>query len=186
MRLRLESQSGVAVNAQSVSALNARLDALLLSLGAASTSLTPAPVANVVGADTIPRGDVRPATHPSLASVPDNTFIVRDGERVILLPLSELDWCEAADNYVRLHTKGKKHLIRETMRNVDERLASTRASNARFARIHRSMIVNLARVREIKPTGGGEYAVVLADGTNLALSRGYRERVMALLGFKEP
>lgn len=117
------------------------------------------------------------------SAAPTDTFVVRDGERVIMVPLEELDWCEAADNYVRLHTKGRKHLIRETMRNIEDRLTASRSSGARFARIHRSMIVNLSKVREIKPAGGGEYTVVLADGTKLSLSRGYRERVMALLGF---
>lgn len=188
VRQRLEAVSNRGISAESVSALNEKLETLLASLTIGATSAQPT---ELVSRPDKP-ADAQPVSlleadqsHrvPGAQSLPDGTFVVRDGERVILVPLSELDWCEAADNYVRLHAKGKKHLIRDTMRNIEERLVATRAPNARFARIHRSMIVNLARVREIKPAGGGEYAVVLADGTKLALSRGYRERVMALLGF---
>ncbi len=188
VRQRLEAVNSRGINSESVSALNDKLEALLASLSGGASSATPTDVApgSERHTPTEPahsRASSQAAAESSTQSLPDGTFVVRDGERVILVPLSELDWCEAADNYVRLHTKGKKHLIRDTMRNIEERLVATRAPNARFARIHRSMIVNLARVREIKPAGGGEYAVVLADGTKLSLSRGYRERVMALLGF---
>gem|GEM_PF-15385 len=185
VRQRLESPAGRGASAKAVSALNERLEALLTSLGASPLAWVGATTPNATHSAAATRIDEPPPSNNTPLAVPDNTFVVRDGERVILVPLSELDWCEAADNYVRLHAKGKKHLIRETMRNVEERLAATRASNARFARIHRSMIVNLARVREIKPAGGGEYAVVLADGTRLSLSRGYRDRVMAMLGVGE-
>lgn len=185
VRQRLEAHSDRAMNTDSISALNDRLEALLTSLGAVPLPLPNTTAVGATGSAGTERSEPAPVGHISPISVPDNMFVVRDGERVILVPLAELDWCEAADNYVRLHAKGKKHLIRETMRNVEERLTATRATNARFARIHRSMIVNLARVREIKPAGGGEYAVVLADGTRLALSRGYRDRVMAMLGFAE-
>jgi len=183
VRQRLETQATPTISANSVTELNERLDALLSSLGGARLTTATALSVEPAGTGSPAHSNSTAANAPR--SVPDNTLVVRDGERVILVPLSELDWCEAADNYVRLHTKSRKHLIRETMRNMDERLSATRAGNARFARIHRSMIVNLARVREIKPVGGGEYAVVLADGTSLALSRGCRERVMALLGFAE-
>lgn len=188
VRQRLESENNRGINSDSVSALNTRLEVLLASLSGVSPLTLGREVATRPGPHNLP-ATTRLSSHPAPPTptapshtLSDDTFVVRDGERVILVPLSELDWCEAADNYVRLHAKGKKHLIRETMRNIEERLVSTRANNARFARIHRSMIVNLARVREIKPAGGGEYAVVLADGTKLALSRGYRERVMVLLG----
>lgn len=188
VRQRLEGVSNRGINADSVSALNEKLETLLASLPFGAISAHKTDFALRPGEPVRPEPASLTETDQSIAepgaqSLPDGTFVVRDGERVILVPLSELDWCEAADNYVRLHTKGKKHLIRDTMRNIEERLVATRAPNARFARIHRSMIVNIARVREIKPAGGGEYVVVLADGTKLALSRGYRERVMALLGF---
>lgn len=167
-RVRERIAAAAERTADSGAAIRDRLDALLATLtaNAAPGSPTALPAA-------------------TQAPISDDTFVVRDGERLIFVPLAELDWCEAADNYVRLHAKGKKHLIRETMRNIEERLTNARGSSVRFARIHRSMIVNLSRVREIKPAGGGEYAVMLADGTRLVLSRGYRDRVLGLLGFKD-
>lgn len=169
VRDRLQANANRDATSAVTQSVNERLDALLSALSGAGTNSTTKESAI--------------SSEPS--PLPEDTFIVRDGERVIFVPLLELDWCEAADNYVRLHTKGKKHLVRETMRNIEERLTSVRSSQARFARIHRSMIVNLSRVREIKPAGGGEYSVTLADGTKLVLSRGYREKVLSMLGFPE-
>lgn len=160
VRERLSAQSSREATTKNNHSVNERLDAVLAALGVS-------------------------APQPSASSLSDETFVVRDGERLIFVPLAELDWCEAADNYVRLHTKGKKHLIRETMRHIEERLTGAGSSSSKFARIHRSIIVNLARVREIKPAGGGEYSVILADGTRLVLSRGYRDRVLARLGFRD-
>ncbi len=88
-----------------------------------------------------------------------------------------MDWIEAADNYVRLHARGERHLVRETVRSLEGRL-----DPAHFARIHRSAIVNLARIRELQPTFNGEYAVLLELGTKLTLSRSYRDAVRAKLG----
>lgn len=160
VRERLSAQSSRESTTKNNHSVNERLDAVLAALGVS-------------------------APQPSASSLSDETFVVRDGERLIFVPLAELDWCEAADNYVRLHTKGKKHLIRETMRHIEERLTGAGSSSSKFVRIHRSIIVNLARVREIKPAGGGEYSVILADGTRLVLSRGYRDRVLARLGFRD-
>ena len=70
---------------------------------------------------------------------------VKQGDRVILIPVDDITHCEAADNYVRVHAQGKKYLVRETMQAFERRLGST------FARIHRSAIVNLSRVHEVRP-----------------------------------
>ncbi|MGV3709340.1 MAG: LytR/AlgR family response regulator transcription factor [Gemmatimonas sp.] len=154
--------------AHNATLLNMRLDAVLSALGSSRAPATDTPtVASAIGASS---------------ATPKDVLVVRDGERVILVPLHELDWCEAADNYVRLHVRARKHLVRETMRNLEERLLALDHPQAKFARIHRSTVVNLARVREIKPAGGGEYSVHLADGTKLVLSRSYRDRVLAQLG----
>jgi two-component system LytT family response regulator len=102
---------------------------------------------------------------------------VRDRGRVLLVEPAEIDWVEAEGDYVRLHVGGRGHLHRETMAAMEARLAPLR-----FARIHRSAIVNVARVREVRPRGDREYTVVLRDGTRLGLSRGYRDRLRALLG----
>jgi two-component system LytT family response regulator len=102
---------------------------------------------------------------------------VRSGGRIRLVPVGEVDWIEAADNYVRLHAGAERHLVRETMAAMEARL-----DPARFARIHRSTIVNLARIRELQPTFNGEYLVLLHSGAKLTLSRGYRDALRSRLG----
>jgi len=108
------------------------------------------------------------ATQPS----PDRV-VIKDGESILVIPAHEIDWCEANDNYVRIHAGPKRHLIRMTMRHLEEQLP-----RAMFARIHRSAIVNVERVRECTPLGGGEYRVTLASGVRLVVSRSYRAAVL--------
>jgi two-component system LytT family response regulator len=116
-----------------------------------------------------------PAAAPESAS--GDRLVVRDRGRVLLIDPAEVDWVEAEGDYVRLHVGGRGHLHRETMAAMEARLGPRR-----FARIHRSAIVNVDRVREVRPRGDREYTVVLRDGTRLGLSRGYRDRMRALLG----
>jgi two-component system LytT family response regulator len=104
---------------------------------------------------------------------------IRDGGRVMLLPLREVDWLEAEKDYVRVHVGKSIHVIRQTMKNLERDLDPDR-----FVRIHRSTIVNIERVRELQPMFKGEYVVVLHDGTELKLSRGYRDQVEAMLGHR--
>jgi two-component system LytT family response regulator len=101
---------------------------------------------------------------------------VRSGGGVVLLKLDTIDWVEAADNYVVLHCGAEKHVVRETMTSFERRL-----DPARFARIHRSAIVNLDRIKTIQPWLRGDYQVVLQDGTRLSLSRTHREKLKSLL-----
>jgi two-component system LytT family response regulator len=103
--------------------------------------------------------------------------LVRGDGRIRFVPVEEIEWIEAADNYVRLHGAGERHLVRDTMSALEARL-----DPARFARIHRSAIVRLARVRELQPTFNGEYSVLMESGTRLTLSRGFRDAVLARLG----
>ena len=104
-------------------------------------------------------------------------ILVRSDGRIRLVPVVEIDWIEAADNYVRLHVGAERHLLRETMASLERRLDPDR-----FGRIHRSAIVNLASVRELQPTFNGEYAVFLRSGARLTLSRGYRDALLTRLG----
>jgi two-component system LytT family response regulator len=104
-------------------------------------------------------------------------ILVRSDGRIRLVPVGEVDWIEAADNYVRVHAGADRHLVRETMAAMEARL-----DPARFARIHRSAIVNLACIRELQPTFNGEYAVLLHTGAKLTLSRGYRDSLRSRLG----
>jgi two-component system LytT family response regulator len=104
-------------------------------------------------------------------------LIVKSGGRVFFLRTEEIDWIEAAGNYVRLHLGEESHLFRETMNRMESRL-----DPKRFARIHRSRIVNTERIKELQPWFNGEYVVVLSNGTRLPLSRGYRDKLQERLG----
>jgi two-component system LytT family response regulator len=104
-------------------------------------------------------------------------LVVKSGGRVFFLRTDEIDWIEAAGNYVRLHLGAESHLFRETMNRMESRL-----DTRRFARIHRSRIVNTERIKELQPWFNGDYVVVLRDGTRLTLSRGYREKLQQRLG----
>lgn len=104
---------------------------------------------------------------------------VRVAERIVLVPVPDIDWIEAADNYVAIHADRRKYLLRETMAALERAL-----DPQKFVRIHRSAIVQLARVRELVPTSHGTLAVVLDDGTRLPLGRSYRDGLERALGRK--
>jgi two-component system LytT family response regulator len=104
-------------------------------------------------------------------------FVVKSGGRIFFVRTAEIDWIEAAGNYVKLHLGEDSHLFRETMNNMEARL-----DGHRFVRIHRSRIVNTDRIKELQPWFNGEYVVVLQNGARLTLSRGYREKLQERLG----
>jgi two-component system LytT family response regulator len=104
-------------------------------------------------------------------------LVVKSGGRLFFLRMDEIDWIEAAGNYVRLHVGTTSHLLRETMNAIEGRL-----DPEKFFRIHRSRIVNMERIQEMQPWLNGEYAVVLRTGTRLTLSRGYREKLQDRIG----
>jgi two-component system LytT family response regulator len=97
--------------------------------------------------------------------------------RVTLVPVAEILWIEAADNYVRLHTAEGQYAVRVTMNRLAEQL-----DPRQFARVHRSTIVNLGRVKEMLALPSGDYTVVLEGGTRLTLSRGYRKAFEEQIG----
>lgn len=98
-------------------------------------------------------------------------LMVKTAGRVIFIRVDEIDWIEAYDNYVRVHAGGRTHLLRQTMNDLGDAL-----DPRQFARIHRSTIVNLDRVRELHPHFN-EYLVVLKDGTELKLSRTRKDQL---------
>ncbi len=102
---------------------------------------------------------------------------VRNNGHVIFLTAEEIEWIEAAGNYVRLKAGGESYLLRETMSGVEAKLPRDR-----FLRIHRSAIVSLDSVRELVPNPHGDFIVVLRSGKRLPLSRGCRERLEEALG----
>jgi len=99
-------------------------------------------------------------------------LVVRAGGRVCFVKLDELDWVEAAGNYVRLRAGKEEYLYRETISQLESELPPEK-----FARIHRSRIVNVDRVKELHPLFHGDYAVVLKDGQQFTLSKTYRGRL---------
>ena len=103
-------------------------------------------------------------------------IVVRSGGRILILRVDDIDWLEAASNYVRIHAGGRQYLLRETMSNLEARL-----DPGHFVRIHRSTMVRLDRIRELEPLFQGDYVLILEDGTRLTSSRGYRDRLQALL-----
>jgi two-component system LytT family response regulator len=104
-------------------------------------------------------------------------LVVKSGGRAYFVGVDEIDWIEAAGNYARLHVGGDRHVIRKTMTALEQELPAKQ-----FARIHRSTIVNLDRVKELQPYFTGEHVVTLQDGTRLSLSRKYRVQLERRLG----
>lgn len=111
----------------------------------------------------------------SPTSRPDR-FALRSGGRVVLVKAEEIDWVEAQGDYVGLHVGKKCYLLRETLTALARSLETLP-----FARIHRSTIVNIDRILEMQPLENGEYVVALRDGTELKLSRSYREPLQRLV-----
>lgn len=106
----------------------------------------------------------------------DRIAIKSEG-RVLFFKTEDIDWIEAADNYVSIHVGNEAHLHRETMLSLEAKLPS-----ARFVRISRSAMINLERVKEMQPMFHGDYVVILKNGTRLTLSRNYRDKLSHILG----
>jgi two-component system LytT family response regulator len=121
--------------------------------------------AAIAALDAVRRGDRFPTR-----------LAVRDAKGVYFVPVADIDRVEADGNYVALWAKGRRHLLRESMRGLEERLDPDR-----FVRIHRSIMVAVDRIARLEPWGHGEYLVTLADGSRVTSSRTYGERLQALL-----
>jgi two-component system, LytTR family, response regulator len=112
---------------------------------------------------------------PQLSKRPDR-IAVKDNGAVFFVRVADVDWIEAYGNYVRLHVGETSHLLLQTMTGMEAKL-----DPERFLRIHRSTIVNIDRIARLEPLFHGEYSVRLTGGAQLTLSRGYREKLQALL-----
>jgi two-component system, LytTR family, response regulator len=97
---------------------------------------------------------------------------IRTSQGMALVALDDVEWIEARGDYVRIHSPGRADLVRDTIGGFERRLPA-----GRFVRVHRSAIVNLARVRELRTLPGGEQVVVLQSGVRCRLSRSGRERL---------
>ena len=120
---------------------------------------------------------VRRAEGDAPAAPVPNRIVVKDRDRVIFIDIGDIDWIGADGDYVRIHTAGKSHLVRDTMAAMEQRLDASA-----FVRIHRSTIVNVSRIKELRPYSSREYAVILRDGTRLRLSRRFRDRLRTHFG----
>ena len=100
---------------------------------------------------------------------------VKSEGRIIFLRLTDIDWVEAADNYVKLHSGNEAHMLRETMTALEQKLPLDR-----FLRISRSAMVNIEQIKELHPMFHGEYIVILRSGVRLTLTRGYRDKLQRL------
>jgi two-component system LytT family response regulator len=100
-------------------------------------------------------------------------FMVRDGERYVFVRAGDVQAFEANGNYIRLRTAAGSYMVRMTMAELEKKL-----DPARFARIHRSAVVNIDRIEKITPAWHGDFEVRLADGQQLRLSRNFRDRLL--------
>ena len=124
-----------------------------------------------------PRTDVAATNGATGSGNFASRILVKHDGRMFFVKTTEIDWIEADRNYVRLHVGPVAHTIRERISHLEETL-----DPRLFARIHRSTIVNLNRVREMQQWFSGDYVVILEDGTKLRLSRHYRDRVEKQVG----
>jgi two-component system, LytTR family, response regulator len=132
-------------------------------------------------ASSMPAAEKLPAAELARAARPPQQFlqriVVKDGARVHIIPVDRLDYAEAQDDYVSLHSQGQSYLKEQTISSLEAALDPTR-----FVRIHRSIIVNLERVAKIEPYAKDSRVAVLSDGTQLPVSRAGYERLRSLLG----
>jgi two-component system, LytTR family, response regulator len=110
------------------------------------------------------------------ASRTDQRLVIKAAGRVVFLDVEEIEWIEAAANYVRLYAGKESYLLRGSIGRIAERLDPTQ-----FVRIHRSTIVNVRNIRELQPCNSGEFMVILRNGKELSGSRGYRSMLQSLI-----
>jgi two-component system LytT family response regulator len=106
---------------------------------------------------------------------PGDKLAIRDGQRIVRVDIDAIQWVDAAGDYMCVHTTEATHVLRGTMHDLEQRL-----DPQRFQRVHRSTIVNLARVKEMRPHQNGEFFLVLDSGHELKLSRSYKDKVRLL------
>src|SRR5262245_3948454 len=119
-----------------------------------------------------PEGSEVPrSSHPEhLQRIP-----IRDGDRFFMLRVDEIDWIESASNYIAVHARGRSFMLRVRMNDME-----TKLDPERFARVHRSVIVNLDRIQEIRSASHGDFTVVLNEGTTVPMSRTHHRNLLKL------
>jgi two-component system LytT family response regulator len=119
----------------------------------------------------------RAAASPPPAPAYLRRLVARVDERTLVLDVADVDWLEARDNYVVVHAARQAYTLRSTLGGLAARL-----DPSEFARVHRSAVVRLSRVREIQPWFRGEQVLILADGTRLTVGPAYRDTFLRRLG----
>jgi two-component system LytT family response regulator len=104
-------------------------------------------------------------------------LVLKTNGRIFFLDTDEVDWIEAEGNYVSIHSGEKSYLLRDTISGLEVQL-----DPKKFLRIHRSAIVRIEKIQELQPLFHGDYKVTLRDGTQLTLSRNYRDKLQEALG----
>ncbi|MBX7152132.1 LytTR family transcriptional regulator DNA-binding domain-containing protein [bacterium] len=104
-------------------------------------------------------------------------LVIKESGRIYFVKTDEIDWVEASGSYVTLHCGRQKHLLHQTLTRLEEQL-----DTSKFVRIHRSTIVNIERIKELKPHFNGEYFIFLSNGARLKLSRSYKDRAKRIFG----
>ena len=115
-------------------------------------------------------------TEAKAGSQTERRLVIKTGGRVVFVDTNEIAWVEAAGNYVEVNTSSGRYLLREGIGSLSKRLDPNE-----FVRIHRSIIVNVRKIKELQPCNRGEYVVVLRDGKQLSCSRGYRAKLQELI-----
>jgi two-component system LytT family response regulator len=107
---------------------------------------------------------------------PEARFVVRSASRMTLVRAADVEWIAGDGNYARLHSGGRRHLVRETLKSVEARLDPTK-----FVRVHRSAIVNVDCVATLEPHVHGQYVLTMKDGSRITTSRTHSAKLRALL-----
>lgn len=128
-----------------------------------------------------PREVMKPANATQLEATDHIPLQVRVRGRLRLVPLSQIDWIQAAGDYAEVHAGNQTHLLDESLASLAQRLPTLD-----FARIHRQSLIRLDRVKEVRSLGRGDAAVLLSNGTELRLSRRYRANLSTYLARSNP
>lgn len=123
------------------------------------------------------RNGERPHSAETKTELYTGRIVFKSRGRILFLPVSDIRWISAEENHVRICTGNETHLLRETMTSMEQRL-----DPKLFLRVHRSAIVNLRYVKEVRSEARGDFMVHLVNGQKLAMSRSYRARIGDLLG----
>jgi len=133
------------------------------------------------GAGAIDAGSLQPHMDGSGAPAYADILPIRDQADTVRVEVATIDWIDAAGDYMCVHAEGRTYVLRETMKSL-ETILDPRI----FSRVHRSTIVNVQRVRRLRPHTNGEYFLTLTDGQEIKLSRSYRDRLDQLLQRRSP